>query len=113
MARRKKPENETDQQILQRKTFEAISNFSDRSEKTSWNRKMDNMVKLISRMRPIENQILALQHRKMPIFDDVQELRVLMVAECIHPYQQLILKEDHVLCKFCNRNIRIPDGVLD
>ena len=113
MARRKKPENESDQQIRQRKIFEAISNFSDRSEKTSWNRKMDNMVKLIARMRPIEDQILALQHRKMPIFDDVQELRELMVAECVHPYQHLVLNEDHVLCKFCNRNIGLPDIALD
>lgn len=113
MARRKKPENETDQQIRERKIFEAISNFFDRSEKTSWNRKMDNMVKLIAKMRPLEDQILALQHRKMPIFDQVQELRELMVAECIHPYQHLVFKEDHVLCKFCNRNIGIPDGALD
>ena len=113
MARRKKPENETPEQIRERKVFEAISNFFDRSEKTSWNRKMDNMVKLLSKMAPIENQILELQHRKMPIFDEVQELRELMVAECIHPYQHLILKEDCVLCKFCNRNIQIPEDTLD
>ncbi len=113
MARRKKPENETPEQIQERKIFESISNFSDRSEKTSWNRKMDNMVKLIARLAPIEKQIIALQHRKMPIFDEVQELRELMVAECVHPYQQLVYQNDHVTCKFCNRNIRIPDGALD
>ena len=109
MARRKKPEDETVEQERQRRVFESIANFSDRSEKTSWNRKMDNMVKLLAKLRPIEEKILDLQAQKMPIFDDVQILRETMVKECVHPYQHLVLKDDHVLCKFCNKRIRIPD----
>jgi len=109
VARRKKPEDETAEQERQRKIFESISNFSDRSEKTSWNRKMDNMVKLLAQLRPIEEKILELQADKMPIFDDVQALRETMVKECVHPYPHLTLFEDHVVCKFCNKKIRIPD----
>jgi hypothetical protein len=109
MARRKKPEDETVEQERERRIFESIANFSDRSEKTSWNRKMDNMVKLLAKLRPIEDQIIELQAQKMPVFDEVQELREVMVKECVHPYQHLVLKEDHVECKFCNKRIRIPD----
>jgi hypothetical protein len=108
MARRKKPKNESDTEIHTRKVLEVISNFSNRSEKTSWNRKMDNMVKLLATLRPLEDQILDLHAKKMPIFDDVQQLRATMVKECIHPYQHLIITDDHVLCKFCNRRISIP-----
>ena len=109
MSRRKKPENETEADAKQRKLFESIANFSDRSEKTSWNRKLENMVKLLAKLRPIEDQIIELQSQKMPIFDDVQVLRETMVKECIHPYQYLVQVDDHVLCKFGNKKIRTPN----
>jgi len=106
MARRTKPENETPDQENTRRRFEAIANNADRSAKTSWNRKMDNMVALLAKLRPIEDQIIELQNQKMPIFDEVQQLREVMVNECVHPYQHLVEHEDgSVLCKFCNRKI--------
>lgn len=108
MSRRSKPENETPEQEQQRKLFETISNTANRSEKTSWNRKMDNMVKLLAKLQPIEQQIIELQAQKMPVFDEVQILRELMVAECIHPYQYLVAIDDKTaLCKFCNCKITI------
>ena len=71
---------------------------------------MNNMVKLLAKLRPLEEQILELQAQKIPIFDEVQEVRKTMVNECIHPYEYLVVKEDHVLCKFCNRRISIPNA---
>ena len=47
MARRKKPEGLTPEEQIIHSVKEAIANNANRSEKTSWNRKMDNMVKLI------------------------------------------------------------------
>jgi len=105
MARKKKPENETDQEARLRQLFESIANDATRSEKTSWNRKMNNMVKLIALLRPIEQEILDLMASKLPIADDIAALRQEMVKECIHPLEQLINKEDHIECKFCNRKI--------
>jgi hypothetical protein len=106
MARRPKPENETIEQEADRQLLEAVANSSDRSEKTSWNRKLDNMVGLLAQLAPIEDQIIELQAQKMPIFDKVQILREAMVGECIHPYQYLVkIDEGVALCKFCNRKI--------
>lgn len=106
MGRRAKPEDETPEQARTRRILESVSNNADRSEKTSWTRKMDNMIKLLSKLRPIEDQIIELSAQKMPIFDDVQQLRETMVTECIHPYQHLVLLDnDVVLCKFCNRKV--------
>jgi len=106
MARAKKPENETPEQAQIRQVLESVANNSLRSEKTSWNRKMDNMVKLIAKIRPIEEQILELMAEKMPIADDVAALRNEMVKECIHPLEQLVFKDTYVECKFCNRKIQ-------
>jgi len=109
MARMKKPESETEQEAVIRRQLEAVSNSSNRSEKTSWNRKMDNMVKLIAKLRPIELKMIDLHAEKLPILDDIEALRSLMTKECVHPYDQLAYKDDHIVCKFCGNTIRLPD----
>lgn len=107
MSRRKKPDDETPEQAQDRYILESISNYATRGEKTSWNRLMDNMVSLLAKLKPIENKILELQAKKMPIIDDVQDLRQRMIRECIHPYTNLILKGDKIVhCKFCDKHFK-------
>ena len=113
MARQRKPDNETMTESRSRQLLESIANNADRSENTSWNRKMDNMVKLIATMRPLEEQILKIIEQKIPIFDAIQELRLTMVKECIHPYDHLTYFENHVRCKFCDRRISVPKEFVD
>ena len=108
MARRKKPENETPEDTRIRRDIEAISNIPNRSDKTAWNRRMDNMVKLLARLKPYEEQIMTLMSEKTVILDEVAELRAIMVQECIHPFEMLIHKGDHVECKFCMAKLSIP-----
>jgi len=48
--------------------------------------------------------------KKQPIYDEMQEIREVMVDECIHPFDFLEVKDDHVLCKFCNRKLKLLDG---
>ena len=68
---------------------------------------MDNMVKLIALLRPIEEQILELMAQKMPVMDDVTALREQMIKECVHPIDDLVYKETHIECKFCGKKIGI------
>ena len=111
MARRKKPENETEEQAQLRLLFESIANHANRSEKTAWKRKLKNMGLLIEKLHPIEEEILALiSEKKQPILDEVAELRSLMVKECIHPNEHLVKKDGHVECKFCDKRLKVPDG---
>ena len=108
MSRRKRPEEETTDETTERRYKDEIANAANRSEKTSWNRKMDNMVKLLSTLRPIEDQIIDLQAKKIPIFDEIQGLRLQMVKECIHPYEYLLIRDTHAVCKFCEKKISLP-----
>lgn len=108
MARRRKPQDETINETNDRQIREEISNAANRSEKTSWNRKMDNMVKLLAALRPIEDQIIELQAKKIPIFDEIQVLRKQMVSDCIHPFEYLLVKDTCVECKFCDRKMSLP-----
>ncbi len=110
MARKRKPENETEEEKQQRIIFETISNSANRREKTSWSRKMDNMVNHLAKLRPIEQKILdIIETEKNPIMDDIQELRKHMIKECVHPYEYLVQKDGYVTCKFCDKRIGIPN----
>lgn len=103
MARRKKPDGETNEEAEVRRVLEVIADNATRSEKVSWDRKMDNMVSLIAKLRPIEEQILDLMALKTPIIDEISDLRRDMVRECVHPYTHLLHKGDVVECKFCSK----------
>ena len=109
MPRRKKPKNETPEQAQVRKELEAVANHAPRSDKTSWNRKMKNMDKLITRIRPIENQIIALRKRAEPVYDDIANLRAEMVKACVHPFELMVHKSTHIECKFCMAKIGLPN----
>lgn len=108
MAKRKKPEGETFDEARIRQLFELIANKATRSEKMSWDRKMDNMVKLISKLKPLEDQMLVLIAKKTPIIDEIQVQRNDMVKECIHPFEYLVYNDDHIVCKFCFKKLSLP-----
>lgn len=113
MARRKKPDNESVEQAEVRHILETIADNATRSEKVSWDRKMDNMVRLLARLRPIEEKILDLLAEKGPILDEVQSLRKEMVKECVHPYTHLTFNDSDgtIVCKFCERKFAIREMI--
>lgn len=84
-----------------------ISGFTNISDKNSWLRKYDNMQKLIEQVNEFANEIMEIEKKRIPIFDEIAVLRQLMVDECIHPIDQLVEHEDYVECKFCNRKFTV------
>lgn len=88
--------------------LERISNLATRSEKVSWNRKMTQMIKLLAKIRPIEEALLTLTTQKNEMLDEVEELRQTMVIQCIHPKENLVIRADDIaVCKFCEKAIKI------
>lgn len=109
----------TETDVVAVKYKEEMSSLASRREKVSWNRKMDNMIKLVAALKPIENKIVNLQAKKQPLMDQIAALRETMKQECIHPVDHLVYvpsivdlyKEtpinavEHAICKFCNRRL--------
>jgi len=111
MGRRKKPENETSEETSVRLTLEMISNHANRSEKTAWKHKLGKMGVLIEQLRPIEDKIIKIiAEEKQPLMDKIADLRYVMVKECVHPFEHLIMKDGFIECKFCNKKLRVPNG---
>lgn len=111
MSRRKQPYDESDEQYNIRKQLEAIADIATRNERVSWDRKMDNMVKLIAKIRPIEEEITDLILKKQEFFDDISKLRAEMVKDCVHPISHLAHNVDEVMgefveCKFCGKRFK-------
>jgi hypothetical protein len=65
------------------------------------------MVSLLATLRPLEEQILKLINEKQPILDKVAELRIVMQAECVHPFEYLVHKDSFIECKFCNKRMNL------
>lgn len=90
------------------KLLERISNIATRSEKTSWQRKLNNMEDMLRQLRPLEDKVMQLNAEMQPIYDAMAILRSVMVTECIHPKNHLVIKDDCVECKFCGKRLKIP-----
>lgn len=92
------------------KEMEIVSKDADKNERLSWRRKEKKMEEFIKKLDPLNEEMLDLIKRKQPILDDIEELRIKMVHECVHPAKMLVHKGDHILCKFCNRKLKVNDG---
>lgn len=106
--RKEIPQNETKEEARLRKVKKKIASFATRGERLAWDRKMAKMGKLIDELRPIEEKILKItKFEKYPIMDKIEEVRKVMINECVHPEDQLIVNDDysHAHCKFCGKNI--------
>ena len=103
LKKRSKPAMMSDDKLLER-----ISNIASRSEKTSWQRKMNNMEDMLKQLRPLEDKVLQLNAEMQPIYDAMAILRSVMVLECIHPKNHLVIKDECVECKFCGKRLKIP-----
>lgn len=85
-----------------------IANQAVQSDKTAWNRKYNNLQVLVEKINVLSDQILELEVQKMPIADEISELRNQMVQECIHPQEYLTDGEDDVvICKFCENRFKM------
>lgn len=89
--------------------IETISKHPDKNERIAWSRKNKKLIELVDELAPFEERIFQIILEKQPLMDQIAELRAEMVKVCVHPKDQLIHQMTHVHCKFCNRNISLPN----
>ncbi len=95
------------------KHLDAIAALAPKAEKLAWKRKEKKMQGFIEDIGKIEDQILELVKAKMPLDDEISELREVMVKDCIHQKSDLTHVGTHVICKFCERKLSIPRRAYD
>lgn len=90
--------------------FQAISAHAIKGEVAAWSRKRKSIERVITtNIRPLEDKIIEVNAQLMPLYDQLKTMRAEMVEFCIHPIDMLIYNEDHVLCKFCDRKLNVPN----
>lgn len=92
---------------LEAKMKNQVCELADRSDKTSWNRKLKNITKLINEVQELEEEIQKIHEKKIPLLDKIAEYRAEMVDTCIHPEEYLTVHEGSVKCKFCEKTIKV------
>lgn len=98
----------TDEQIEQHLLI--ISKSKNKNERLSWKRKYDKLTEILeNKMTPIEDKLVALYAERIEVQDEIDELRKIMIKECVHPKDLLVHKSIYVLCKFCNAKLKIPE----
>ena len=85
-----------------------ISTNDRQNERLSFQRRLSNLETFITEsVNPIEEEILLLRERLIPLYDQVQTLREEAKEYCTHPVEHLVLtsetdSEYTVACKFCD-----------
>jgi phosphoglycerate-specific signal transduction histidine kinase len=86
-----------------------IVNAKPKNERIAFTRKLKKIEELVKSLEPIEAKILDITlNEKYPILDEIQQLRLTMVKECVHPKDHLVIyeaegdQEEYFQCKFCN-----------
>ena len=93
-----------------KKELNRVANFRDKNEKASWIRKKKNLEALALELDPIEHKILELTHEKMILIDSINEIRKIMIADCVHPSDYLIHYDTYIQCRFCETKLVLVDG---
>lgn len=109
MAKRKRPEDVSPDELALHNTKDFIANHATRSEKTAWQRQYDNLSKFVRQLEPIEDKMLALIHEKSKILDEILILRKELVETCVHPFDVLVKHDGALICKFCEKRMAIPN----
>jgi len=111
VAKRKRPEDVSPEELALHNEKDFIANHATRSEKTAWQRQYENLSKLVRKLEPIEDKLMNLTAEKSKILDEVFILRKELVESCIHPFDDLTKHDGTVICKFCEKRMAVPhDG---
>ena len=113
MAKRKRPEDVSPEDLALHNEKDFIANHATRSEKTAWQRQYEHLSKFVRKLEPIEDKMLALIHEKSKILDEILILRKELVETCIHPFDDLIKHDGALICKFCEKRMATPDNGED
>lgn len=108
MSKRKKPDFATPEQEAIWMMMDSISNHATKSEKNTWSRKRKNIEDLVDNVQPIENEILILNTKAQELYDEIAKIRKDMIETCVHPFDMLEYKGNHVSCKFCYAKLSLP-----
>lgn len=92
------------------KELSEVAKHADKNQRLSWRRKKKRIDELLERIEPLQQKKLDIILEMQPILDQIEEVRVKMVEECVHPIDYLVHKGTHVECKFCKSKIKVNSG---
>jgi hypothetical protein len=104
----------TNENNVSQAALDIIAGHAVKGEVAAWTRKRKSIERIIAtNIRPLEDQIIELNAKLQPLYDQLKTMRQEMVEFCIHPIDMLVEHEDHVLCKFCDARLAVPKKFVE
>jgi len=93
--------------MIDRKKAKIIYDASPKKDKVMFSRKLNELNDLLIKIKEFEEKICDLMAQKQPFVDELVALRASMVKICVHPKDFLEEVDNHIFCKFCNKNLQV------
>lgn len=84
-----------------------VANYASKGDKASWLRRMKRLEDTIKQLEPVEDKLLELINTRHKLTAQLDEIRADLVTNCIHPEEYLVDHNGYVVCKFCERKLRV------
>lgn len=87
--------------------FKFIRKCADASDYATWRRRQKRLEGMIEKLRPLNDKMIEIHAKRIPLLKDIDSLRDEMTSLCVHPRETLQHEGTHIVCKFCNRSLTI------
>lgn len=87
--------------------FEKISEVAPNNDKLAWRRLYKELQRHLIEYDSVNEQFLSIKSKRVVLSKSINEMREKMVNECVHPKTELVYKGDHVVCKFCEKRLKL------
>ena len=73
-----------------------------------WNAKLTELESLTQQANNLYDELLKLKQQEFQHLSEIVLHRKSMIADCIHPADNLVHYGTHIICKFCENKISLP-----
>lgn len=102
----------TSQDISQK--LDIVASHATKNEIATFARRRKSIERFIDvKISPLENELLDINAKLQPLYDELKALRDDMVNICVHPRDLLIYKDSYIECKFCGAVLGVPNKVQE
>lgn len=87
--------------------FERVSTIAPNNDRLAWKRLYKELQRHLIEYKDINDNYLEMKAKRLTLNKTISEMREKMVNECVHPKTELVYKGDHVVCKFCEKRLKL------
>lgn len=98
-----------EERALSPEATKTLKSARDVTDRRAWERKIRILRGLTEEANEISDKIIDLETERQELWDKITLMRDEMVVDCIHLPTMCVEVDGLIVCKFCNKKIKIVD----